>query len=43
MNANINPQRVVSLEPRPRRTDNGIDILPATTFAQCLWRDEFAG
>ena len=34
---------VVSLEPRPRRTDDGIDILPATTFAQRLWRDEFAG
>ena len=34
---------VVSLEPRPRRTDDGIDILPATTFAQRPWSDEFAG
>ncbi len=34
---------VVSLEPRARRTDDGIDILPATTFAQRLWRDEFVG
>lgn len=34
---------VVSLEPRARQTDDGIDILPATTFAQRLWRDEFAG
>ncbi len=33
---------VVSLEPRPRRTDDDIDILPATTFAQRLWRGEFA-
>ena len=33
---------VVSLEPRRRRTDDGIDILPATTFAQRLWCDEFA-
>ncbi|MCY4488999.1 MAG: DUF4143 domain-containing protein [Deltaproteobacteria bacterium] len=33
---------VVSLEPRARRTDDGIDILPAATFAQRLWRGEFA-
>ena len=31
---------VVSLEPRPRRTDDGIDILPATTFASRLWAGE---
>lgn len=33
---------VVSIEPRPRRTDDGIDILPATTFVESLWRGEFA-
>ena len=33
---------VVSLEPRPRRTDDGIDILPANTFAERLWRRELA-
>ncbi len=31
---------VVSLEPRPRRTEDGIDILPATTFASRLWAGE---
>ena len=31
---------VVCLEPRARRTDDGIDILPATTFAQRLWSGE---
>ena len=31
---------VVSQEPRPRRTDDGIDILPATTFARRLWAGE---
>ena len=37
-----NAQRrfVVCLEPRPRRTDDGIDILPATTFANRLWSGE---
>ena len=33
---------VVCLEPRSRRTDDGIDILPAATFARTLWRGEFA-
>ena len=28
---------VVCLEPRARRTEDGIDILPAKTFAQHLW------
>ena len=28
---------VVCLEPRARRTDDGIDILPAPVFAQRLW------
>ena len=30
---------VVCLEPRPRRTDDGIDILPAADFAHRLWHD----
>ena len=34
---------VVSLEARPRRADDGIDILPANTFAERLWHGEFAG
>ena len=28
---------VVCLEPRARRTDDGIDILPAETFVHRLW------
>ena len=28
---------VVCLEPRPRRTNGGIDILPATDFTRRLW------
>lgn len=28
---------VVSLDPQPRRTDDGIEILPYSTFAQRLW------
>ena len=37
-----NAQRriVVCLEPRARRTEDGIDILPATTFANRLWSGE---
>ncbi len=31
---------VVCLEPRARRTEDGIDILPATMFAQRLWAGE---
>jgi predicted AAA+ superfamily ATPase len=31
---------VVSLDERPRRTEDGIDILPAKEFARRLWRDE---
>ncbi|WP_419923918.1 ATP-binding protein [Candidatus Poriferisocius sp.] len=33
---------VVCLEPRPRRTEDGIDILPATEFAHRLWQGEIA-
>jgi len=36
-------RRVVAcLEPRARRTDDGIDILPAATFVQMLWGGELA-
>jgi len=28
---------VVGLEPRARRTDDGIDILPVSQFVQQLW------
>ena len=31
---------VVSLEPRPRRTSDGIDIIAATDFAHRLWNDQ---
>ena len=31
---------VVCLESRPRRTDDGIDIIGATHFAQRLWNGE---
>jgi len=30
----------VSLDERPRRTDDGVEILPATTFAERLWADD---
>ena len=33
---------VVCLEPLPRRTEDGIDILPATEFARRLWSGELA-
>ena len=31
---------LVCLEPRPRRTEDGIDVLPAEDFAARLWRGE---
>lgn len=31
---------VVSLDQHPRRTDDGIDILPGRTFAERLWADD---
>ena len=31
---------VVCLEPRPRRTEDGIDVLPATDFVRRLWQEE---
>ena len=38
--ADIDRRVVVSLESRPRRTDDGIDIIGATDFAQRLWNSE---
>ena len=37
---NAQRRMVVCLEPRPRRTDDGIDIIPATTFTRRLWAGE---
>ena len=34
---------VVCLEPRARRTDDGIDILPAETFVRRLWSGDLLG
>ena len=34
---------VVSLDARPRRTDDGIDVLPVRTFLQRLWADDLLG
>jgi predicted AAA+ superfamily ATPase len=31
---------IVSLDQRPRRTEDGIDVLPAAEFARRLWSDE---
>ena len=33
---------IVCLEPRPRRTADGIDVLPAVAFARRLWNGELA-
>jgi predicted AAA+ superfamily ATPase len=34
---------VVSLDQRPRRTEDGIEVLPARVFARRLWADELIG
>jgi hypothetical protein len=31
---------VVCREPKPRKTDDGIDILPANIFVQRLWNGD---
>ena len=36
----VRRRMVVSLEPRAHRTDDGIDVLPAATFASRLWAGE---
>ena len=33
---------VVSREPRARKTDDGIEILPAATFVRRLWNGDLA-
>ena len=33
---------MVCLEPRSRRTNDGIDIIPATDFAHRLWQGDLA-
>ena len=33
---------VVCVEPRARRTDDGIDILPAPVFVRRLWQEDLA-
>ena len=35
----VRRRAVVCLEPRTRRTTDGIDVLPAESFVQELWRD----
>ena len=37
----ISQRIMVCLESRARRTDDGIDVLPATTFVRRLWRGDF--
>ena len=37
---NVGRRIVVCREPRARRTDDGIDLLPATDFVQRLWQGE---
>ena len=38
----VGRRAVVCLEPRARRTDDGIDILPAEDFARRLWQGDLA-
>ena len=38
----VGRRAVVCLEPRARRTDDGIDILPAEDFARRLWEGDLA-
>ena len=38
----VGQRLMVCLEPRPRRTEDGIDILPAQTFVDRLWAGELA-
>lgn len=37
---NVEKRMVVCLEPRPRRTDDGIDILPVSSFVSNLWQGD---
>lgn len=38
--ATVRRRLVVSLEAKPRRTEDGIEILPAASFARRLWRGD---
>ena len=40
--SHVGRRAVVCLEPRARRTDDGIDILPAEDFARRLWQGDLA-
>jgi predicted AAA+ superfamily ATPase len=40
---NVARRIVVCREPRPRKTDDGIDILPADTFVRRLWNGDVTG
>ena len=40
---NVGRRCVVCLEPQPRRTDDGIDILPARLFTERLWAGDLFG
>jgi len=37
--ARVKRRIIVSLDPRARRTEDGIEILPARMFAERLWGD----
>lgn len=37
----VEHRAIVCLEPRPRRTPDGIDVLPAEVFVRRLWSGEF--
>ena len=39
-NPHVGGRVVVCLEPRPRRTEDGIDVLPAADFVQRLWQGD---
>ena len=39
-NPHVARRVMVCLEPRPRRTEDGIDVLPATDFVRQLWQGE---
>ena len=39
-NPHVGARAVVCLEPRTRRTEDGIDILPAAAFVERLWQGD---
>ena len=38
--ADVGRRVVVCLESKARQTDDGIDVLPAETFVEALWRGD---